>query len=899
MKYLPKRLEGVRRRGRRLCQSGWDVNALALLAEDVQGLAQQSQRWGLTELGERLVAIDKILSPLLEQLVLPDDATRAELTSGFEGLTPPAAKPGTVAQIAPSDNAQRIDECVSADGVPLAVMPPLAFIQRFAKPVDALAMEPVAKAATTTPPSELIGDLPDDFFEPGELINQSPSGEVEAMRAAPLPQAQLPLPTPPSPAPRTTPEAPAVAARAPTPRREGRKVYYLSEGNPLATELVQRLEQNNYSVDILESADELREMIRSLTPSLVIVDAAFGNDVEGIGQSVRLARSRASQRLALIAIGNAGDVATRLRAMRAGVDYFVPQPTNATDIVQRANELLDAATDEPFRVMIIEDDRSQALFAESILRKAGMSTCAVMDPFSALDSLEEFNPELILMDLYMPNCDGMELTTLIRERDAFMDIPIVFLSGEHDADKRFDALSAGGDDYLEKPIRPKYLISAVTNRVRRARALNRRVAAQNPRDPNSGLFDRAHVIERVGEAVVGGESTNLGGVLFVIIDGAHAIRERIGLSAFDQLMAQAGGLLAGLISGTDLAARYGDTSFLVLAPGLAEQALQKFGEDIRGRFEKHLFEIGDKSLTLAVNIGIAPFAQGWADAAGAINAAERACAAARASGGRRVQVYEAPREAGSLANDNLVAAINDALARDRFQMLFQPIASLHGGGDEQFQVLLRLRGEAGRTYAAAEIIPAAEKAGVIHAVDRWVLTRCMAVLQERDRVDRPVRLFVNQSIEAFADAQRVPWVRGQIDTRHVAAEHLVLEFRYAEVVGRLRQASEFFEATRRAGLKIALSNFEASLSAFQALSHLQIDYLKIAGKYVSDSRDTAAELRNLVEFARARQILLIAPMVEDAKTAALLWTTGVDFIQGDFVQQATPDLEFDFTASAM
>jgi CheY-like chemotaxis protein len=63
--------------------------------------------------------------------------------------------------------------------------------------------------------------------------------------------------------------------------------------------------------------------------------------------------------------------------------------------------------------MIIEDDRSQALFAESILRKAGMETIAVMDPLSALEALDSFDPELILMDLYMPNCDGMELTTLI------------------------------------------------------------------------------------------------------------------------------------------------------------------------------------------------------------------------------------------------------------------------------------------------------------------------------------------------------------------------------------------------------------------------------------------------------------------------------------------------------
>ncbi|MCI1711638.1 MAG: response regulator [Chiayiivirga sp.] len=81
---------------------------------------------------------------------------------------------------------------------------------------------------------------------------------------------------------------------------------------------------------------------------------------------------------------------------------------------------------------------------------------------------------MVLMDLYMPECDGTEFTALIRERDEFLNTPIVFLSGESDQDKHYEALSVGGDDFLSKPIRPKYLIASVTNRVQRARALRQR-----------------------------------------------------------------------------------------------------------------------------------------------------------------------------------------------------------------------------------------------------------------------------------------------------------------------------------------------------------------------------------------------------------------------------------------
>src|SRR5262249_55707469 len=159
------------------------------------------------------------------------------------------------------------------------------------------------------------------------------------------------------------------------------------------------------------------------------------------------------------------------------------------DVVARIAELLAADSADPFRVLIVEDDRSQAIFAESILRKAGMSTCMATEPLVALEQLDVFKPELILMDLYMPNCDGMELTSIIREREAFISTPIVFLSGEQDEDKHFAALNSGGDDFLSKPIRPKHLISAVTNRVQRARQLSRRARAANQRDPVTGLYE--------------------------------------------------------------------------------------------------------------------------------------------------------------------------------------------------------------------------------------------------------------------------------------------------------------------------------------------------------------------------------------------------------------------------
>jgi diguanylate cyclase (GGDEF)-like protein len=872
-RFLPKRLDAFRRRAGQLVR-GWDVNLLALTVDDAADAARQARRFGVDALGEQIDAVLAVLEPLLDSLATPSPEEQEALSAAIAAVATPRA-PAASAEAAPDAAARRDALPVTADGIPLAIAPPPAFIERFARPV-------AARAPTVLPRAAGEAVISGEDLSP-ELAAELPS----AMVAAPAPK----------PAPAARPAAPRPAA----PRVDGRRVYLLTDGNPLATELVQRLEDAGYELQLLDGVDELKEMVRSLTPSLVLVDAAFVERLEEIGQVVRLARPRASGRLALMALAASGDVATRLKAMRAGADSFIALPAAATDVMARTAELLDADESEPFRVMIIEDDRSQALFAESILRKAGMETCAVTDPLAALDSLERFVPELILMDLYMPNCDGMELTALIRERERFISTPIVFLSGEHDADKRFDALSAGGDDYLEKPIRPKYLISAVTNRVRRARALNRRVVAISPRDAVTGLYDRGHVIARVETALRGGEGTNLGGLLFVIIDGAQAIRERIGLSAFDALLGQAGTLLSGLVAGTDLGARFGDTSFIVLAPGHGEQALVKFADDIRARFERHLFEVGDKSLTLAVSIGIATFAAGWDDAASMLNAAERACALARTATDRKVRVFErdAAPAAGASEGDALLAAIHDALRYDRFQLMFQPIAALHGSGEEQFQVLLRLRGDRGRLYTAAEVVPVAERAGLIGQVDRWVLSRCLVLLQERDRIDRPVRLFVSQSAAAAADPQWVPWLARQLADRQLPADRVVLEFRAEDALQRVREVGALCTTARAAGLRVALSGYDGGAAMQQVLQHLPAEYLKLSGRMVGDSPEARRALEAAVAVARGHGMRVIAPLVEDARTAAGLWSTGVDFIQGDFVQQATQDLDFDFRASAM
>jgi len=380
LRHLPKRLDTLRKRGQRLLRQGWDINALTNLFRELQTLAGTCGRYGLLDISERLFALERFLAPFAEGVTLPDPAQSESFAALLRELDPLIARhemqySGEPAVVAAAQAAVLTVAPAQVTNYPLQVTPPPEYWTRFG-PAPAVAPRPVAAKPASVP---------------------TPAPAAAAAPKAPAPSAP-------------------VADAAPAVRIEQRKVFHLSDGNPLACEVDQKIETSGYELTLLDSVDELKEVLAAYAPHLVIIDAPFLDALESIGDTIKAARARLGRRLALLAFSDSAELPVRLRAMRAGADGFIPLPAQSGEVMGRIAELLDTDTADPFRVLIVEYDRAQAIFAESILRKAGMNTAAVTDPLAALDRLEGFSPELILMDLYMPNCSGMELTAIIRER---------------------------------------------------------------------------------------------------------------------------------------------------------------------------------------------------------------------------------------------------------------------------------------------------------------------------------------------------------------------------------------------------------------------------------------------------------------------------------------------------
>lgn len=253
-----------------------------------------------------------------------------------------------------------------------------------------------------------------------------------------------------------------------TASQDSKLVYIVEDDSELLKSTAMHIRMFGYIVETFPDLESFASAFRNREPDITIMGIIFnGCKKNGLEMMVELNRGR-ERAAKTIFLTSEGDINHRLSAVRAGGVAYFQKKVNIGQLIDTLDSLIKQEMAEPFRILLIDDDEEQAKFAELILQQAGMQTRIITQPLQALESLNDFLPDLILMDVYMPECDGLELSKVIRQVDTYVSIPIVFLSSEGDLRKQLDAMSLGGDDFLTKPIAPWHLISAVSSRIKRS-----------------------------------------------------------------------------------------------------------------------------------------------------------------------------------------------------------------------------------------------------------------------------------------------------------------------------------------------------------------------------------------------------------------------------------------------
>ena len=256
------------------------------------------------------------------------------------------------------------------------------------------------------------------------------------------------------------------------------------------------------------------------------------------------------------------------------------------------------------RILIVDDETDSAEYHATCLESAGLETVTVTNPLDVMSQLVEFQPDVILMDVYMPGCSGLELAMVIRQEEAFVGVPIVFLSRETDRMKQIAALGEGGDDFFTKPVPPDQLVPAVSARAQRGRTL--RLFME--KDGLTGLFRHSHIIEQLEVAVRRADRQH--GKLAVAmldIDGFKEVNDEHGHLVGDQVLKALAYLLRQRLRMSDVLGRFGGDEYVVVLPDTDGAAALDKMDDIRRNFAAIDHETGHGSFSVTLSCGVGEF----------------------------------------------------------------------------------------------------------------------------------------------------------------------------------------------------------------------------------------------------------------------------------------------------
>ena len=336
---------------------------------------------------------------------------------------------------------------------------------------------------------------------------------------------------------------------------KGEKLIFLVEDDAdQAQDLEIQIGHFGYRVKTIPSLADLETTIEEHHPSAIVMDMVFPEGELAGAKTIGRIRQSTDTECPIVFISARGDFEARLQAVRAGADAYFTKPVDVSELVDRLDVLTGRSIPEPYRILIVEDDPPMAAYYASVLQQADMATDVINDPLQVIDRIVEFSPDLILTDLYMPQCDGLDLAKVIRQQNAYAAIPIVFLSSETRVDKQLSALNLGGDDFLTKPVRTDKLIASVTSRAQRARTLQSLMV----RDGLTGLLNHSRLKEQlVVEANRAKRDHSSLAFAMLDIDHFKSVNDTFGHPTGDRVLKSLAQVLSQRLRKTDIIGRYG------------------------------------------------------------------------------------------------------------------------------------------------------------------------------------------------------------------------------------------------------------------------------------------------------------------------------------------------------
>jgi diguanylate cyclase (GGDEF)-like protein len=317
-------------------------------------------------------------------------------------------------------------------------------------------------------------------------------------------------------------------------------------------------------------------------------------------------------------------------------------------------------------VLVVDDEDSARFIARASLEHAGLAVEEAANGREGVDAFERLRPDLILMDVMMPQMDGYAACAAIRSLPGGGLVPVLMMTGGHDVESIRKAYLAGATDFTTKPIngtllghRATYLIRAgrAFGELHRAEAENRELLQalsrkneelerfnmalwdQATHDGLTGLYNYRYFQEALSREIA--RSARYGKPLSLIlldVDSFKKYNDDHGHQMGDDVLSGIGEILLRRIRKSDIAARYGGEEFVVLLPEAGREYGMRIAEELRETIAGHTFhgrETQSRTIVTA-SFGMAVFPEDGSDPSSMIRVADRTMYLAKQAGGNRL-----------------------------------------------------------------------------------------------------------------------------------------------------------------------------------------------------------------------------------------------------------------------
>ncbi len=572
-------------------------------------------------------------------------------------------------------------------------------------------------------------------------------------------------------------------------------------------------------------------------------------------------------------------------------------------------------------LLIVDDTPNNLRFLSAALTEQGHKVRSALDGQMALTVARAAMPDLILLDIKMPQMDGYEVCQRLKAAQKTREIPVIFLSALDEVLDKVKAFAVGGVDYITKPFQLEEVLARVENQltiqaakaeirqlnaeleqrvIQRTVELEREIAERQRvqeqllhmalHDSLTSLPNRAFFMKRLEQAL---ERTKQRpdyrfAVLFLDCDRFKMVNDSLGHLVGDRLLIATARRLEQLLHPPTILARLGGDEFAILL-----EDIEGISDATRlaGQIHQEMivpFQLDEHKVFFNVSIGIVLGTKDYHQSEHLLRDADTAMYRAKELGKARYQVFNRDMHRRALAFLKLETELRLALERQEFAVRYQPIVSLTTGKITEFEALVRwLHPDRGMIEPAA-FMPVAEETGLIVPIDLWVLRQaCHQLCLWHNQIlgQKPVKIGVNLSVQQFSQPDLIELLDGILAETELDSQSLKLEIVESAIIDNDRSATRIFEQLKSRQIQLSIDDFGTGYSSLSYLHRFSFDTLKIDRSFVSrigENKENLEIVQTIVTLAHNLGMSTIAEGIETAQQLVQLRALGCEFGQGYF-----------------